>query len=99
MQRDLDAVRLGKVQEIAEKLLNVLELRLTSADSGEWTPQAYKHISGTLKDIKELLMLRSEAEVKEQQLKLRQLERQVMAAEEMAGQLTVQILPDGQLGE
>lgn len=99
MKKSLDGIRLEKVQEMAERLLNALELRIKSADAGEWAPQAYKHISATLKDIKELFMLRSDADAKEQQLKIRQLERQVREAEALGGPVTVRILSEEEYSE
>ena len=91
-----DTKRLRKIQLLGEKLLEALEVRLKDSDSAGWTPQSFKHISGTLKDIKELFMLRPAGDNREQALKLQQLERQLRAAEENAGAVTVRILPEGE---
>lgn len=91
MEENRDQIRLEKIQNLAEKILDALDERINSSDSGELTPQAYRHLSGTLKDIKELFMLRSQADAREQALKLQHMERQL---QEAAGQLTVEMVAD-----
>lgn len=94
METDRDSKRLEKIQNLAEKLLDAVDRRVNSSDSGELTPQSYRHLSGTLKDIKDLFMLRSQADIREQELKLESLERQLRAGE--AGEITVTIAPEAE---
>ena len=49
--------------------------------------QSLRHLSGTLKDIKDLQMLRSEADIREQEAKIESLRQKLSGSEEK--QITV----------
>lgn len=64
--------RLESLWELADRVLEKVRLRLEDTDPRELTPQAMKHISSTMKDIKDLQMLRApwESAQKEQTLRV-----------------------------
>lgn len=72
------AQRASRLQTVADKLLNKIE---AAVDSFEMTDllmdrQALKQITGALKDIKDIQMIRSDADLREQEARIRNLERQ-----------------------
>lgn len=78
----LDAISDKQVDRAAE-LISVADLLLTKVkklvetDSGLLAgAQNLKHISGVLKDIKEIQMIRSDADMREQEARIRNLQKQ-----------------------
>ena len=51
MTQDQDS---GALQQAADRLLEMIRLRLESTETQDLTPQAAKHFSSTLKDIRDL---------------------------------------------
>lgn len=70
------ANRAARLQTVADKLLNKVESLLEQSDPLEMDTQSMKHISGVLKDIKEIQMIRSEADMREQEARIANLQRQ-----------------------
>lgn len=80
--KTLDAIssnqanRAARLQTVADKLLNKVESLLEQSDPLEMDTQSMKHISGVLKDIKEIQMIRSDADMREQEARIANLQRQ-----------------------
>ena len=70
------ANRAVRLQTVADKLLNKVESLLEQSDPLEMDTQSMKHISGVLKDIKEIQMIRSDADMREQEARIANLQRQ-----------------------
>ena len=70
------ANRAARLQTVADKLLNKVESLLEQSDPLEMDTQSMKHISGVLKDIKEIQMIRSDADMREQEARITNLQRQ-----------------------
>jgi tRNA-dihydrouridine synthase len=83
------ASRAARLQMVADKLLGRVEGLLESPDDHALDTQAMKHISGVLKDIKEIQMIRSDADMREQEARIANLERQAQKDDDDRKQITV----------
>lgn len=72
------AKRATRLQTVADKLLDKIESAVDSLDMKELLVdrQALKQITGALKDIKEIQMIRSEADLREQEARIANLRKQ-----------------------
>lgn len=83
----IQAVERRKVDSAA-KLIGVSDLLLDKVrgmlqeDSGPLTSQAMKNLSGVLKDIKDIQMIRSDADMREQEARIEKLRREASRDEE-----------------
>ena len=68
--------RLLRFQKLTDKLLGKVEIFIEQADPKALDARALRSITAALKDMKEIQAVRSEAELREQELRLRLLERQ-----------------------
>ena len=73
--------RAAKLISAADKLLDKVESLLETDCELLIAPQSLKHLSGVLKDIKEVQMVRSEADMREQEARIKNLQRQAEAEE------------------
>lgn len=93
----IQAVERRKVDSAA-KLIGVSDLLLDKVrgmleeDSRQLTSQAMKNISGVLKDIKDIQMIRSEADMREQEARIANLERQSRADVGKDQEVTVRLM-------
>ena len=78
----IDAVETRKVDR-ATKLLSVADLlmdkvkqRIEAVDALERGSQEFRHLSSTIKDLKEIQMIRSEADMREQEARIRKLQKE-----------------------
>lgn len=83
--------RASRVMQVADKLLTLCE-RLS--ESEEIGTRDLKSLTAALVDIKEIQMIRSALDVREQEARVRALERQAAAAEEAEGETGIIILPE-----
>lgn len=83
------ASRAARLQTVADKLLGKVENLLEDVDPHELDTQSMKHISGVLKDIKEIQMIRSDADMREQEARIANLHRQAEKDEKGDGKITV----------
>jgi hypothetical protein len=91
------ANRLLRLQTVTDKVLNKIEKAVeTMADSDPEliNPLAFKQITGALKDIKEIQMLRSDIDIREQEARIRNLEKQAEADENKDTTVIVQFDDD-----
>ena len=68
--------RATRLQSVADKLLDKVEALVETGDLVYMNSQAMKHISGVLKDIKEIQMIRSDADMREQEARIANLRKQ-----------------------
>ena len=89
----LEADREGKTElarqlgSTAGKLLRKVDAVVEIIDPMELDPRHLKHISATLKDVKDVLMIRSRLDEQEQQARIDRLRQQ--ATQEVPGQLSL----------
>lgn len=78
---DGQAKRASRLQTVADKLLDKIEKAVDDLEmSSLFTDkQALKQITGALKDIKDIQMIKSEADLREQEVRIRNLEKQAKA--------------------
>ena len=78
--------RAARLQETADTLLTRVSALLESPEASTLPPQSLRHISGVLKDIRDVQMLKSPLDYQEQKLKIANLRAQ---AEQDRGSVTV----------
>lgn len=88
---DKKADRAARLQSVADKLLGKVESLLEASDPLEMDTQSMKHISGVLKDIKEIQMIRSDADMREQEARIRNLQKQAERDEDNNRDVTITI--------
>jgi transcriptional regulator of heat shock response len=76
------ADRAARLNDVAEKLLERVEQLLELDDKIVLDTQGMKHISGVLKDIKDIQMVRSEADLREQEARIAKLRREAEREED-----------------
>ena len=89
--------RAEKLQSVADKLLSKVEALVEASDPMEMDTQAMKHISGVLKDIKEIQMIRSDADMREQEARIRNLQKQAEKEDKEKPSITITL--EGGLSE
>ena len=97
MTKTLDAIS-DKQVDRAANLISVSDLLLSKVKSLLETDaevladtQSMKHISGVLKDIKEIQMIRSDADMREQEARIRNLQKQAEKEESQSKDVTITI--------
>ena len=83
--------RAARLNSVAELLLERVERLLESDDKIAFDTQGMKHISGVLKDIKEIQMIRSDADMREQEARIRNLQKQAEKEENGSKDVTITI--------
>ena len=68
--------RATRLQSVADKLLDRVEALVETGDFVLMNSQSMKHISGVLKDIKEIQMIRSDADMREQEARIKKLQKE-----------------------
>lgn len=93
------AKRASRLQMVTEKLLAKIEAAVDDFDMRDlFTDRtALRQITGALKDIKDIQMIKSEADIREQDARIRNLERQAEADDKVDSEITVVI--EGDLGK
>lgn len=77
------AKRASRLQTVADKLLDKIEAAVDNFEMQDllMDKQVLKQITGALKDIKDIQMIKSEADLREQDARIRNLEKQAQAEE------------------
>lgn len=88
---DEQADRTARVMQVADKLLTLCERLCESEEVGA---RDLKSLTAALQDIKEIQMIRSALDIREQQARIKNLERQANADEEAEGETGIIILPE-----
>lgn len=81
--------RAARLQTVADKLLGKVENLLEETEPADLDTQAMKHISGVLKDIKEIQMIRSDADMREQEARIANLQKQAEKNDKADSKVTV----------
>ena len=87
-----DVDRATKLQTVADKVLNMVEAYIEASDPIEMDTQSMKHISGVLKDIKEVL--RSPKDLEEQDARIKKLRKE---AEEESQDKEIKVTIEGDI--
>ena len=74
--------RAERLQTVADKLLSKVERLLETDAEVFMDTQGMKHISGVLKDIKEIQMIRSDADMREQEARIAKLRKEAEKEEQ-----------------
>lgn len=85
------AGRAARLQTVADKLLSRIERLLDGTDEMALDTQSLKQISGTLKDIKEIQMVKSDIDLREQEARIRNLEKQAQKDDQSSNEVIVTI--------
>lgn len=97
--RTLDAVcdqqvnRAAKLQSVADLLLTKVNDYLQRMEVEDIGTSAMKNISGVLKDLKEIQMIRSDADMREQEARIANLQKQAAADNDDDDETGVVLLP------
>lgn len=83
--------RAERLQSVADKLLMRVESLLEGDSELLFDTQGMKHISGVLKDIKEIQMIRSDADMREQEARIANLRKQAEKEENQNRDVTITI--------
>lgn len=83
-----DVDRAAKLQTVADKVLNMVEAYVEASDPIGMDTQSMKHISGVLKDIKEVL--RSPKDLEEQDARIAKLRKEAETEEKKDNTIIVQ---------
>jgi hypothetical protein len=88
--------RATKLMDVSDLLLQKVRERVEALDALETGSQEFRQISATLKDLKEIQMIRSDADLREQEARIKNLQRQ---AEHQDGKSSITITLEGGLSE
>ena len=85
------ADRAAHLSDVAEKLLEKVEALLETDCDLPLDTQAMKHISGVLKDIKDIQMVKSEADLREQEARIAKLRKEAEREDNGPNKVVIQI--------
>ena len=68
--------RVAKLLDVSDLLLQKVRGRVEALDVLETGSQEFRHLSATIKDLKEIQMIHSEADIREQEARIKNLQRQ-----------------------
>ena len=89
--------RAAKLLDVSDLLLQKVRERVEALDAIEMGSQEFRHLSATIKDIKEIQMIRSDADIKEQEARIAKLQREAQAEE--ANKEPIRVIIDDGLSE
>ena len=90
--------RAAKLVSVADMLLDRVKQLVESDDKIFLDTQGMKHISGVLKDIKEIQMIRSDADMREQEARIKNLQKQA-EKEDSKDKSSITITLEGSLSD
>lgn len=73
--------RAAKLLDVSDLLLQKVMERVEALDALDMGSQEFRHLSATIKDLKEIQMIRSDADIREQEARIANLRRQAEAEE------------------
>lgn len=85
--------RSAKLMDVSDLLLQKIELLVEELDVMDASPKDIRSLSAAIKDIKEIQMIRSDADIREQEARIEKLRREAYR-DDQSGTITVR-LPGG----
>lgn len=85
--------RAAKLMDVSDLLLQKIELLVEELDVMDASPKDIRSLSAAIKDIKEIQMIRSDADIREQEARIEKLRREAYR-DDQSGTITVR-LPGG----
>lgn len=82
--------RAAKLIDVSDLLLDRVKSLVEDSPELLIAPQNIKHISGVLKDIKEIQMIKSDADMREQEARIKNLQKQAEAEEKKDNTIIIQ---------
>lgn len=82
--------RAAKLLDVADLLMEKVRQRIGAVDALEIGSQEFRHLSSTLKDLKEVQMIRSDADMREQEARIKNLQKQAEAEEKRDNTIVIQ---------
>jgi hypothetical protein len=73
---DMEVDRATKLLGVADLLMEKVRQRIEAVDPMDMGSQEFRHLSATIKDLKEIQMIRSDADLREQEARIASLRRQ-----------------------
>lgn len=73
---DKQVDRAAKLLSVADLLMDKVRQRIAAVDPMDMGSQEFRHLSATIKDLKEIQMIRSDADLREQEARIASLRRQ-----------------------
>ena len=92
------ANRAARLQTVADKLLNKIERAVDALEDDVIETQQFRQIAASLKDIKDIQMIRSEADMREQEARIANLQKQAQKDDDARQAIVVKI-ESGELDE
>lgn len=88
-----NANRAARLQTVADKLLSKIEKAVDSLEDDALETQQFRQIAASLKDIKDIQMIRSDADMREQEARIANLQKQAAVADDDGKVYGVVLLP------
>lgn len=85
------AQRAAKLQTVADKLLNKIENAVDRLPDDSVDTSQFRQIAASLKDIKDIQMIRSDADMREQEARIANLQKQAQKDDESKQEIVVRI--------
>ena len=82
--------RAAKLLDVADLLMEKVRQRIEAIDALEMGSQEFRHLSSTIKDLKEIQMIRSDADMREQEARIKNLQKQAEAEEKRDNTIVIQ---------
>ena len=83
--------RAAKLLDVADLLMDKVRQRIEAVDALEMGSQEFRHLSSTIKDLKEIQMIRSDADMREQEARIANLRKQAEKEENQNRDVTIVI--------
>lgn len=87
--------RATKLLDVSDLLLQKVRERVEALDAIESGSQEFRHLSATIKDLKEIQMIRSDADIREQEARIAKLRREAEKEEDTNTEVTITFGSEG----
>ena len=82
--------RAAKLLDVSDLLMEKVRQRIEAVNALAVGTQEFRHLSSTLKDLKEVQMIRSDADMREQEARIKNLQKQAEAEEKRDNTIVIQ---------
>ena len=83
--------RATKLLDVADLLMDKIKQRIEAVDALEMGSQEFRHLSSTIKDLKDIQMIRSDADMREQEARIANLRKQAEKEDDQSKDVTITI--------